>query len=67
MPSAEILLEAQRLHNVSDRLDELSELHDIASEALSAIFWNIRQLATMLEVLVVTKFGPLTEPGPSNA
>lgn len=67
MPSAEILIEAQSLHSVSEGLDQLVGDHDFVSDALVAISGDVRQSATMLEVLVVTKFGPLMEPGPSNA
>ena len=70
MPSTAILQEAQNLHNVSDRLDSLAEEHEeqpVVSEALLTISGNVRHTATLLEVLVVTKMGPLSEPGPANA
>jgi hypothetical protein len=66
MPSTAILQEAQNLHNVSDRLDSLAEEHEeqsVVSEALLTISGNVRHTATLLEVLVVTKMGPLSEPG----
>jgi len=64
-----ILQEAHKLHNVSDRLDLLAEEHEerVVSEALSTISGNVRQTATLLEVLVVTKMEPPSEPGPANA
>ena len=67
MPSTAILQEAQRLHNVSDRLDSLAEQHPLVSEALITISGNDRSIATLLEVLVATKIGPPSEPGPANA
>jgi hypothetical protein len=66
MPSAAVLQEAQKLHNVSDRLELLADLHPAVSEALLSISGNIRHIAAILEVLVVTKMGPI-EPGPANA
>ncbi|MGO8720216.1 MAG: hypothetical protein ACLQMO_13535 [Acidobacteriaceae bacterium] len=70
MPSTTILQEAQKLHNVSDRLDTLAgehEEHSVVSEALIAISGNVRHTATLLEVLVVTKLGPLSGQGLANA
>jgi hypothetical protein len=66
MPSTAILQEAHKLHNVSDRLDSLAEEHPAVSEALITISGNVRNTATLLEVLVVTKMGKLAEPGPGN-
>jgi hypothetical protein len=59
VPSTEILHEAQRLHNVSDRLDTLAEVHPVVSEALITISGSVRNTATLLEVLVATKMGAL--------
>jgi hypothetical protein len=67
MPQNTILQEAQKLHDVSERLDSLADEHPIVSEALITISGNVRQTATLLEVLVVTKMGPPSEPGPANA
>jgi hypothetical protein len=67
MPSNTILQEAQKLHNVSDRLDSLADEHPIVSEALITISGNVRHTATLLEVVVVTKMGPLSEPGRANS
>jgi hypothetical protein len=50
-----ILHEVQQLYKVSDRLDSLSEQHPLVSEALLTISGNVRNTATLLEVLVVTK------------
>ena len=60
MSSTAILFEAKQLHNVGDRLDLLAELHPVVSEVLLAISGNIRQTATLLEVLVATKMRPVT-------
>jgi hypothetical protein len=59
MPSNEILHEAQQLHDVSDRLDLLAEGHPLVSDALITISGSVRNTATLLEVLVATKMGPL--------
>jgi hypothetical protein len=58
MPSNAILHEAQQLHHVSNRTDLLADEHPVVSEAL-IISGNVRHTATLLEVLVVTKMGPL--------
>ena len=67
MPSTVILQEAQKLHNVSDRLDSLAEQHPLVPEALITISGNVRGTAMLLEVLVATKMGLPSEPGPANA
>jgi hypothetical protein len=67
MPQNTILQEAQKLHDVSDRLDSLADEHPTVSEALMTISGNVRHTATLLQVLVVTRMGPLSEPGPANA
>jgi hypothetical protein len=67
MPQNRILQEAQKLHDVSERLDSLADEHPIVSEALITISGNVRQTATLLEVLVVTKMEPPSEPGRANA
>jgi hypothetical protein len=67
MPQNTILQEAQNLHDVSDRLDSLADEHPTVSEALLTISGNVRHTATLLQVLVVTKMGPLSESGPANA
>jgi len=67
MPSAAILQEAQKLHSVSDRLNTLAEEHPAVSDALVTISGNVRHTAALLEVLVVTKLGPLPHPGRTDA
>jgi len=67
MHSNAILHEAQQLHNVSDRLDMLAEQHPLVSEALITISGSVRNTATLLEVLVVTKIAPLAGLDPASA
>jgi hypothetical protein len=50
-----ILREIQQLYGVSDRLDSLAKLHPLVSEALITISANVRNTATLLDVLVATK------------
>jgi hypothetical protein len=64
MPSNAIFREAQKLHNVSDRLHALAWELPAISEALFTIAGNVRNTATLLEVLIVTKLEP---PGPTDA
>ncbi len=58
MPLNAILQEARHLHGVSDRLDVLAADHPPVSEALITISGSVRNTATLLEVLVVTKITP---------
>ena len=67
MPSNSILHEVQQLYNVSDRLDSLAVQHPLVSEALITISESVRNTATLLEVLVVTKIAPLSGVEPANA
>jgi hypothetical protein len=67
MPSTSILREVQQLYNVSDRLDSLAEQHPLVSEALVTISGSVRNTATLLEVLVVTKMALLSELDPADA
>jgi hypothetical protein len=62
-----ILHEVQQLYNVSDRLDSLAEQHPLVSEALITISGSVRNTATLLEVLVATKMGPLSGLDPASA
>jgi hypothetical protein len=64
MPSNAILREAQKLHNVSDRLHALAAELPAISDALFTIAGNVRNTATLLEVLIVAKLEP---PGPTDA
>ena len=65
-PSA-ILHEVQQLYNVSDRLDTLAGKHPLVSEALVGISGSVRNTATLLEVLVVTRIATLSGLEPANA
>jgi hypothetical protein len=67
MPSNAILREVQQLYNVSDRLDLLAEEHPVVSEALITISGSVRNTATLLEVLVAMKMGPLPGLDPASA
>ena len=67
MPSTSILREVQQLYNVSDRLDSLAEQHPLVSEALVTISGSVRNTATLLEVLVVTKLPVFSELDPADA
>jgi hypothetical protein len=55
MPSVAFLHEVQQLYNASDRVDSLAEQHPLVSEALITIAGNVRNTATLLEVLVATR------------
>ena len=50
-----ILAEAEQLHNVSNRLEAQADQHPPVSEALMTISGSVRNTATVLEVLIVTK------------
>jgi len=67
MHSNAILHEATQLYNLSDRLDSLAEEHPLVSEALITISGSVRNTATLLEVLVAAKMGPLAGQDPANA
>ena len=67
MRSTAILYEAEQLHNVSDRLDSLSEQHPLVSEALLGISGSVRNTAALLEVLVATKITPFGGLDPASA
>jgi len=55
MPFEAILCEVDQLHNVSTRLEGLAEQHPPMSEALATIAGNVRDTATVLEVLVAVQ------------
>jgi hypothetical protein len=57
MPFQAILSEVDQLHNVSTRLEALAEKYPILSEPLITVAGSVRNTATILSVLVVTK-GP---------
>jgi hypothetical protein len=47
--------EVEHLNGVSTRLEGLADEHPVATEALLTIAGNVRNLATLLAVLVATK------------
>ena len=62
-----ILHEAEQLYSVSGRLDSLAGQHPLVSEALLTISGSIRNTATLLEVLVVTKIAPTSRLDSASA
>jgi hypothetical protein len=56
MPFQAILDEVDQLQSVSTRLEGLAEDHPPVSEALVIIAGSVRNTATVLAVLVATKF-----------
>jgi|CZKF01.1.fsa_nt_gi hypothetical protein len=58
MPAHEILLEAKKLHKVSESLDVLATQHIPLEHALTVLSGNVRNSAKLLEVLVALKLGP---------
>ncbi len=63
MQPAAIMLEVQKLHNVSRNLELLADRNPALSEALQIVSGNIRATATHLELLVALKTGKLQAPG----
>ena len=57
MPFQAILREADQLQNVSTRLEGLAEQLPLVSEPLVTIAPNVRDAATLLQVLLATR-GP---------
>lgn len=55
MPVEAILQEVEQLSNVSERLESLADQHPLVEDALLSISGNIRNTATVLEVLVLVK------------
>jgi hypothetical protein len=55
MTNQAILDEAEHLNGVSGRLEGLAEHHPRATEELLAIAGSVRNVATLLAVLVATK------------
>ena len=55
MPFEAILTEVENLHSVSTRLEGLAESHPPVSEALITIAGSVRNVATVLAVLVATR------------
>lgn len=57
MPCREILVEVKLLKELSDRLDQLAGEHPSFTEALLPISAGILRMATVLEVLVISRSG----------
>jgi len=57
MPYKRILAEVDRLKRLSSRLDLMADEHPTFTESLRPISANILSIATVLEVLVISKFG----------
>jgi hypothetical protein len=55
MPSEALLREVSQLNSMTKRLDSLAEQHPFVEEALMSISGNIRNTATILEVLVLIR------------
>lgn len=55
MPYKRILLEVKRLKELSSRLDLLANQHPPFTESLLPISAGILRIATVLEVLVISK------------
>ena len=55
MSATTILLEVQKLNDVSDHLRSLAGQHPVVSEGLLAISSHVRDSATILEELSTTK------------
>lgn len=66
MYATTILLEVQKLNDVSDRLRALAGQHSVVSEGLLAISANVRNSAVTLEVLVTSKMSPRSSLAPGR-
>ncbi|MFZ1083925.1 MAG: hypothetical protein WAN35_03035 [Terracidiphilus sp.] len=64
MPAKELLQEAKKLRKISDSLEALAHQHTPITEALSILSGSVRNSATLLEVLVALRLGPLPEVDP---
>ena len=51
-----LLDEVERLHGVSTRLKELADQHEHIATELLTISGNVQSVATLLAVVVATKF-----------
>jgi hypothetical protein len=51
IPPSAIQRGAQQIHNVSKRLDTLTDRHPLVSEALTTILGNVRHTATFISPL----------------
>ena len=67
MPIKAFLNEVEHLKEVCVRLDQLGEQHPPVADQLPIICGNIRNSATLLEVLVTIKLGNLLDGDYSDA
>ena len=67
-PFEDILKEVGQLNNVSERLESLADQHPIVEDALMSVSGNIRNTATVLEVLTLirNKSVPLAKNAPKE-
>jgi hypothetical protein len=61
-----IQYEVRELHNVSDRLNNLADLHPPVSESLIGISGSVRNCATLLEVLIAAKMTQIPGSAPGS-
>jgi hypothetical protein len=54
-----VLEEVQQLYKVSDRLDSRAGRHPLAAEALITISGSVRNITTLLEILIAAKTAPV--------
>ncbi len=68
-PFEDILKEVGQLNNVSERLESLADQHPIVEDALMSVSGNIRNTATLLEVLTLirNKSIPLPKDAPKES
>jgi hypothetical protein len=66
MPANAILQEAGKLRKVGDSLEALAGEHAPISKALTILSGNVRNSATLLEVLVALKLSPAEEFNPPD-
>jgi hypothetical protein len=67
MPFKALLHEVDQLNNVSERLEGLADQHPFVTEALTAISRSVRNIASVLEVLVAIRAGNRSEGDPMPA
>jgi hypothetical protein len=66
VPTTEILQAAKKLRKVSDSLDVLAGQHALVAEALFILSGNVRNSATLLELLVVLKLESIAGYDPTS-
>lgn len=58
MHANEILAQAKKLHDVSEKLNSLADVYAPIEEALTVLAKKVLESAVLLEVLVHLKLGP---------